>query len=285
MANYYCLMAGAPDLSLHVPESEATLTSFWEEAEPELTQHDRDLLFYFWLRRDCLNLLRKLRGEELLQVGGNFTDEQFTDMLKSAREMNFNVHRYPAFMSMFVREWDAKNGQEGWFADDVLMGNFYEYALQVKNRFIHDWYQWNLDVKNVLTALVVRHLGWNVNKFVVGDNEVTDSLKMAHTKDFDLPFINDDFKEVLKFDQESDPVKKEMWADSLLWNWLDDHVTDIFSVEAVFAYLCKLEMLERWEELDPEKGKARFREIIENLRGEAKVPAEFIHKNVYKKNK
>ena len=34
-------------------------------------------------------------------------------------------------------------------------------------------------------------------------------------------------------------------------------------------------MLTRWERLDPVQGKARFEEIVENLRGEAKVPAEF----------
>jgi hypothetical protein len=53
---------------------------------------------------------------------------------------------------------------------------------------------------------------------------------------------------------------------------------DVFSIEAVFAYFCKLEMLNRWELLDPETGKETFREIIESLRSEAKVPEEFIRK-------
>jgi hypothetical protein len=37
-------------------------------------------------------------------------------------------------------------------------------------------------------------------------------------------------------------------------------------------------MLNRWEILDPMKGKETFRAIIENLRSEAQVPAEFVRK-------
>ena len=74
-----------------------------------------------------------------------------------------------------------------------------------------------------------------------------------------------------------DPVEKEKRIDAFKWLWLDDKTFfDGFGVEAVFAYLCKLEMLNRWEMLDPEKGKETFTQIIENLRSEAKVPAEFV---------
>ena len=51
-----------------------------------------------------------------------------------------------------------------------------------------------------------------------------------------------------------------------------------FSLEAVYAYICKLEMQYRWAKLDPETGKETFKQIIDNLRGEAKVPEEFIRK-------
>ena len=47
----------------------------------------------------------------------------------------------------------------------------------------------------------------------------------------------------------------------------------------MFAYLCKLEMQERWEKLDPDKGKEAFQGIIDDLRGEVKVPDEFIANN------
>ncbi|MDE5787144.1 MAG: DUF2764 domain-containing protein, partial [Bacteroidaceae bacterium] len=51
-----------------------------------------------------------------------------------------------------------------------------------------------------------------------------------------------------------------------------------FSIEAIFAYLCRLEIQERWARLDVEQGKETFQKIINDLRGEAQVPEEFIRK-------
>jgi hypothetical protein len=71
-------------------------------------------------------------------------------------------------------------------------------------------------------------------------------------------------------------VDKERRIDAFKWRWLDDMTFfDVFSIDAVFAYMCKLEMLQRWDKLDVETGRETFRQIIENLRGEARVPDEY----------
>jgi hypothetical protein len=72
-------------------------------------------------------------------------------------------------------------------------------------------------------------------------------------------------------------VLKEKRIDAFKWNWLEEQTfMEQFSIEAVFAYLCKLQMLHRWDMLDVEKGKETFKQIIEDLRSEAKVPEEFV---------
>jgi hypothetical protein len=104
-------------------------------------------------------------------------------------------------------------------------------------------------------------------------------LRTNDSKDFDLINEYDYVVELMKIVEETDPVQKEKKIDVFKWQWLDERTFfDIFSIEAVFAYYCKLEMLERWENLDVEQGKETFRQIIEQLRGEAKVPEEFIRK-------
>ena len=81
-----------------------------------------------------------------------------------------------------------------------------------------------------------------------------------------------------------DPVAKEKAIDAFKWMWLDDATFfDPFSIEAVFAYLVKLDMLERWAILDVEEGKKTFRSIIENLRKSAQVPEEFKRKDYTKR--
>ena len=48
-----------------------------------------------------------------------------------------------------------------------------------------------------------------------------------------------------------------------------------YSHERIFAFLLKLEMIERWISLDKERGNQLFRSIIESLKNEVQIPAEF----------
>jgi len=291
MANYYCLMAGAPDIVMDEGgKNQISLAEFREQCEEVLTEADKQLIFYFYLEQDCKNIVKLLKAsktsdpkervDELsveIPVFGNYTMEQYQDLISSARTINFNVHRYPEFLSVFAREYHFNKDKEGYFPEDQMMLAFYEYALQCPNKMIAAWYKLNLDISNILTALIARKQGWNVSNFIMGDTEVNEMIRTNNTKDFSLMTELDYMVELMKIVDTEDPVLKEKRIDAFKWNWLEEQTfMDSFSIEAVFAYLCKLEMLNRWELLDPEKGKETFREIIENLRSEAKVPAEFI---------
>ena len=60
------------------------------------------------------------------------------------------------------------------------------------------------------------------------------------------------------------------------WLWAEEETFfEPFDVNALYAYLLKAEILERWMRLDPQQGKEQFQQIIEGLRKEATVPAEF----------
>lgn len=291
MANYYCLMAGVPDIAMDDGgKSQMSLADFREQCEEVLTEADKQLIFYFYLERDCKNIVKLLKAsktndpkENMAELGveipmyGNYTMEQYQDLISSVRTMNFNVHRYPEFLSVFAREYDYNKDKEDFFPEDQMMLAFYEYAMLCPNQMIASWYKLNLDITNILTALIARKQGWNVSKFIMGDTEVNEMIRTNNTKDFSLMNELDYMVDLMKIVDTEDPVLKEKRIDAFKWNWLEEQTfMEVFSIEAVFAYLCKLEMLNRWELLDPEKGKETFREIIENLRSEAKVPAEFI---------
>ena len=214
MANYYCMIAGLPDIDLQDAKPGMSIEDMREQCEEVLTPSDRKLLFYFFLHFDCINLVKLLKDPEA-HIGqmGNFTIDQFRDLITSATELNFNVHRYPSFMSVFAREYNFNKDKAGYFPEDEMAFQFFDYAIRTcPNRMMRRWYKLNLDITNILTAM--------------------------------------------------------MWLDECTF-------FEPFSMEAVFAYLCKLEMQQRWAKLDPEKGKETFRRIIDNLRSEARVPEEF----------
>lgn len=278
MSNYYCLMTGVPSISLDQPSS-MSYAQFREECEENLTAADKKLLSYSYLRQDCLNLVKLLQNPEAqVSLLGNYSETQLRELIAEAQNSEFKVEGFPEFLADFIRHSYAANaGKADYFADDAVMLAYYEYAMSCKNEMIAEWFKLNFTLSNILTALIARQNGWNVADYVRGENEVNDMIKSNKSKDFDLSREYDFVAEIMKIVDTDDPVEKEKKIDAFKWLWLDEKTFfEPFNIEAVFAYLCKLEMQLRWEMLDPEKGKETFTEIIENLRSEAKVPAEFV---------
>ena len=277
-------MAGLPDLKLDDTKFEVSIPDLREELDAILSSLDKKVLFYFFLKNDCSNLVKLLKDPTAeVDDHGNYSLEQYTDLLTSAREMNFNVHRFPAFMSEFARDYAYNKDKEGYYPEDKILYQFYQYAIDTcPNKMVRKWYQLNLDITNILTAFLARKNGWNVADFIQGENEVTEMILTNNTKDFNLTAEFDYVADLMKIVECDDPVEKEKKIDAFKWLWLEDQTFfNMFSIEAVFAYLCKLEMLARWDKLDVEKGQETFRQIIENLRGEARVPDEFQVKSPY----
>ena len=82
MGNYYCLMAGLPDLNLNNTGSNYTIDDFIEECNDALSDSDKKLLFYFFLKYDCLNLVELLQNPDAeISPYGNFTIEQYRDLI------------------------------------------------------------------------------------------------------------------------------------------------------------------------------------------------------------
>jgi len=55
----------------------------------------------------------------------------------------------------------------------------------------------------------------------------------------------------------------------------DNTFFNYFTVEKIFVFLMKLEMIERWVSLDKEKGNEMFRQLIDQLKDEVQIPQEF----------
>jgi hypothetical protein len=273
------MIAGLPDIDLKDAKPGLSIEEMREQCEEVLTPQDKKLLYYFFLQFDCVNLVKLLKNPEAsIDQWGNLSLEQLRDLITSAREINFNVHRYPAFMSIFAREYAFNKDKAGYFPEDEMAFQFLDYAIQTcPNRMMRRWYKLNLDITNILTAMLARAQGWSVGDFIKGEGEVQEMIRENKTKDFNLSHELDYIPQLMKIVEETDPVRKEKMIDAFKWIWLDERTFfEPFSMEAVFAYLCKLAMQQRWAKLDVEQGKETFQKIIDDLRSEAQVPEEFV---------
>ena len=85
------------------------------------------------------------------------------------------------------------------------------------------------------------------------------------------------FEQVLRISEIEELVEREKKIDLLKWK-LDGRrclFQLFYCVERIFVFLLKLEMIGRWISMDKEKGSELFRQIIDKLKDEIQIPAEF----------
>lgn len=279
MANYYSLITGLPDLILDESKPSYSVSDFKEICNEQLSETDKRIAYYFFLRYDCLNIVKLLKNPDaIIDANGNLTLEQCKELIAEADEMNATVPcDAPRFLMDFILEYPKKVESGNFFAEDAVLLEYYRYAMKCAEPEIASWFELNFNIINILTAYLARNYGWKIEAYVLNDNEVSDTiLKNQQAKDFNLSPIIDYVDDIIKIAECEDPVMKEKQIDAFKWVWLDETIFfEPFSIVAVFAYLCKLDMSERWQMLDVEKGRETFTQIVDNLRNEARVPDEF----------
>lgn len=289
MANYYTILTGQPPLTLSDTATRTPLAQLKELFTEAASGTDAQAVADFFMKFDCLNLVRLLKDPENQEIDtrGTLSHEQLDELIKSEQGLGQGLERVPEFLKTFPEDYHAKAGDPAYFPEDEMLLRYYTYAVGSKDPEVGAWYQFNFDLQNVMTALVARKNGWKVSDYVKGKGELCDALRNSTAADFGLsgvmPFVND----IISIAEETDPVKKEKKMDALKWEWLDEHTFfEPFGLTALIAYLARTEILERWALLDPQQGRERFTQIIDDLRGEAQIPDEFksVDKQVRAKN-
>ena len=280
--NYYYLIAGLPELSLDDSKLGITVREFRELYYPELADDDRALLDLIYLSYDNANLLTLLKDKEAaIAEGGLYTSEELLGIIEAARTEETPDRRYPRYMYDFVAQMESEeSAAEGIFPEDRLAQLYYAHAMSQGNVFVERWFAFNLDLNNFLTAITARRYNLDVKPLIVGDNEVAKALRTSNSRDFGLTGVMDGFEEVMRISEIDNLVERERKLDVLKWEWMEENsFFDYFTVEKLFAFLVKIQIIERWITLDAEAGGEMLRGIIRQLKEEVKVPQEFTINN------
>ena len=280
--NYYYLIAGLPELSLDDSKLGITVREFRELYYPELADDDRILLDLIYLSYDNANLLALLKDKEAtIAEGGLYTSEELLGIIEAARAEETPDRRYPRYMYDFVAQVEnEENAADGIFPEDRLAQLYYAHAMSQGNVFVERWFAFNLDLNNFLTAITARRYNLDVKPLIVGDNEVAKALRTSNSRDFGLTGVMDGFEEVMRISEIDNLVERERKLDVLKWEWMEENsFFDYFTVEKLFAFLVKIQIIERWITLDAEAGGEMLRGMIRQLKDEVKVPQEFTINN------
>lgn len=278
MSKYYCLVAGLPELTLEDSKLSYTVADFKTEFYPFLTSEDRKLMDLFYYQFDNANVLRLLRDKEAeIDNRGIYPAEELLDYMDRLKDgEHLPDVQFPSYLSSFLSEYFEGSIPESALLEDYLSARYYAYAMEVSNRFVASWFEFNLTVNNVLVALTARKYKMEVSPLIVGNTELCHSLRTSNARDFGLSGEIDEWNQIQKISETEELLEREKKIDRLRWDWLEDKsFFHYFTIERLFVFLLRLEMIERWNALDKEKGNQLFRSIIAALKDEVHIPAEF----------
>ncbi|MGN0201966.1 MAG: DUF2764 family protein [Candidatus Cryptobacteroides sp.] len=138
------------------------------------------------------------------------------------------------------------------FEDSNLNQEFYARVTSSNNRFIKEYFTFDLNVRNGKARFLNKAFG-----------------RPAETDTITLP--TGEFPEAGKLDaalSASDLLLRERNLDQLMWDKITEITTfNYFDIEAVLAFVAKLHIIDRWLALDENAGRAMFRSLVNEVRG------------------
>ena len=268
MSTYYCLVAGLPDISLDDGKLSYSVSDFKAELYPDLSAQDRKLIDLFYLKFDNTAILKLLKNKDaVIEDKGNFSAEELLQLIEAVREGDTPDKKYPSYLVNFVSQYLQLSQDELYRADDLLAALYYSYGMSSNNAFIASWFEFNLNLNNILTALAARKYKLEVSSVIVGATSICEQLRTSNARDFGLNETLEYFEALQRIADIEELVEREKKVDMLKWKWLEDEsFFHYFTIERIFVFLMQLEMIERWISLDKEKGNELFRKMIQDLK-------------------
>ncbi len=141
---------------------------------------------------------------------------------------------------------------EDGFDENSLGADFYTKAAESKNRFIREYFDFDGRLRNMKVNYLAKRLGKNGEDYIV-----------------ELPEADfEEEKQIQDILADADFVEREQKMDELKWEKASDIARmDYFNMNAILAFLVKAKTVQRWAELDANKGREMFKKLVQEIRG------------------
>ena len=276
--NYYCLVAGLPDLIPDDKKLHFSSTELRDYLQAELHPDDFRLAEMFYLQWDHENLLNLLFESEFdWDDRGNYSRglmEQFVD--RKQFEL-IDISEFPPYFVDFIEYFhDDEEDFPKKEAISFLTKGWYDYLRNTGNDFMTQLANYNQTMGNVMLALNGRKHDIPFEEAIIGDDDITHALKKSRSRDFGLSTEINDIENIIQIFEIENLLERELKIDHHFWNFLDEITFfNYFSIEKILAFVQKVFIAERWYELDKEKGQQLFNQLLEELQSNFEFPEEF----------
>lgn len=271
-SQYYCLVAGLKELTLDAENKGIEPKAIIEEILAELSKRDAKAVRLLYAYYDCENLAAARAARQRHNPLGNLSREEIAEELLVPT-------RTPEMVAQVIRAFASSESEEAELVDTsltferALFEAYYAQCAKSSSRFVREWSQTDRTLRNVGAALAARNAGVAPDEVVVGEGDIADALRRSSAADFglrgELPYID---ALIAAVSDEPNIVEKEHKIDSIRWGEVEDSSSfDYFNVSAVMAYLVKLNIVARWVELDPVRGRQMLDRLMNELSAKDKI--------------
>lgn len=276
--NYYCLVAGFPDLipddkKLHF--SSVELRNYLQE---EIHSTDFELIKLFYLPWDHENLINLLFETEFeWNERGNYSREKLEEFIDKKQLEMIDPTEFPAYFIDFIEFYH--NDEEEFtktVAIKYLTEGWYKTLAESGNEFVVRFGEFKQNMANIMLALNGRKHEIPFEEAIIGDDEITHALKRSRARDFGLANEISEIETIVQIFEIDNILDREMKLDNHTWQFIDEATFfNYFTIEKVLGLAQKIFIVERWFELDKEKGQQIFNQLLEEIQSNFEFPEEF----------
>ena len=260
--NYYCFIAGLPEVFLDDRKLALSVNGFRELAREALKKEDVKLMELFFLPADnkqVLRLLNKMAPDTHL--------ETVYPLQRLEDEIIEPTNSLPAYLNRFIADFKGEHLKYDVSPENVLSWMYYDHLMKSGSKFVRNYAEFVMNVKNLETALTCRKYGKEVAPEIIGDNVFSKALRTSNSKDFGLGMEFPYAEKVISLMGNTNLVERDYIEEAVVYEY--------FSMEKVLSFMLELMIVERWSKMSSESGRKVFMEVVDKFRKSFEFAEEF----------
>lgn len=248
-----------------------SVNGFRELAREALKKEDVKLMDLFFLPADNKQILRLLN-----KMAPDTNLKTVYPLQRLEDEISEPTNSLPAYLNQFIADFKKEHLRYNVSPENVLSWMYYNHLLKSGSKFIRNYAEFVMNVKNLETALTCRKYGKEVAPEIIGDNIFARTLRTSNSKDFGLAMEYPYVEKVISLMNNTNLVERERGLDLLLWDYIEEAVVyEYFSMEKVLSFMLELMIVERWSKMNSESGRKVFMEVVDKFRKSFEFAEEF----------
>jgi hypothetical protein len=277
---YPCFIAGLPELFPDAKKIDFILINFREQLREVLHYDDFRLIEPLFWKYDNTNIIRLLKDPKSELDGlGNLSGEDIEEIFYLVKDDALSEYRrkIPPYFEKFINAYQNDvplfKGK-GW--ENQITQLFYDFAVNIDNHFVRSWFEFEMNLTNILTAASCRKYKMDIENELIGNNEITEKLIKSSARDFGISSEFPMLESIIRATEENNIIEKERKIDMVMWDLLNERTFfHYFTIEKIFAYTIQVGIIERWLKMDKDKGNELFNDLLARLENSYEFPKEY----------